>query len=413
MKRNWIETGQNLLVILINHLVLIAFGMTVMGLFDQDEHLVWLWSTTVIVPLVFYWARVKIRNFFLFFGLHLIAPISMFFMPVKVLPKILLFFICMVYFIWSTKIRIQESSNKGEGLLSPLFMAGAVGVMTLIENTHSQKGWESIYLIMAVIYVAGYCIYMYVSQYLRFLVVNESSAANIPEMEIFSHGFGQTMLFMAGCVGLLIFTANIGWLSYLLSFIGDALFEFLKFIFSNAGRTEAEMPIIYEQAQQVAPDMGMLGEVSEPALIWKILEKIVMYGGVVAIIVFIIYGIVKALKNVWNQFYKKQSTTEKFIHTGIDVRETCTIEKVKKEGNNWFAFLNNREKIRKVYRKQVLKNKAAIVGDMDAEYLEYMTAKECCDKFSAVQLKNMYEKARYSAEEITAEDVRTAKTAGR
>jgi hypothetical protein len=413
MKRNWIETGRNLLIILINHLVLIAFGMTVMGLFNQNQNMIWLWSLMVAVPLVFYWARVKVGNFFLFFILHLMAPVGMFFMPVSILEKLILIFICMVYFIWSIKIRLNESRNKGEDVLPPIFMAIALFVMTIIENTHSQKGWESIYLVLAVIFAAGYCIHMYTNQYLRFLAVNESSAANIPEVEIFTHGFKQSMMFMIGCVILLVFTANIGWLSYLMSFVGNALFEFLKFIFANAGRTEAEMPIIYEQIQQAAPDMGMLGDPGEPALIWKILEKILMYGGVLAIIGLIFYGIAMAFKNIWKQFHKNVEKDEKAIHTGIDVRESCAIEKVQKEGNSWFSFLNNREKVRKAYRKQVLKNKSTIIGNLNTEDLEYMTAKECCDKFSAEQLKKAYEKARYSAEEITSDDVKMAKSAVR
>lgn len=411
MKRKWIETGQDLLVILINHLVFIAFGTMAMGLFKQDKSMVWLWSMLLIIPLVFYWARIKIRNFFLFFALHLAVPVGIIFIPIHILPKLLMIFTSMVYFIWSIRIRIKERGY-GEGVMSPVFMTGAVGVMFLIETSYTKKGWEHIYIVLAIIFAAGYCIYLFTSQYLRFLIVNESSAANIPEAEIFNKGFRQTFMFMAGIVTLLVLTANVEWLAYVVSWLGDILLKVLRFLFSGAGRTEEEMPITMP-VEQIPPDMGMLGEVGEPALIWVILEKIVMIAGALFMVGLVIFGMVKGFQYLWKGFHKTEDKDEKKISSGIDIRESCTIEKNKKEGNNWFSFLNNREKIRKIYRKQVLKNKTAIIGDLDAEDLEYMTAKECCDKFAAEQLKKMYEKARYSEAEITSDDVRAAKSVSR
>jgi hypothetical protein len=94
-----------------------------------------------------------------------------------------------------------------------------------------------------------------------------------------------------------------------------------------------------------------------------------------------------------------------------DIRESCEIEMRNGEERNWFSFLNNSEKIRKMYRKRILRNKSSIVGDLSAEELTYLTAKECCDKIHADRLKLIYEKARYSNETITAEDVKIVKAA--
>ena len=105
---------------------------------------------------------------------------------------------------------------------------------------------------------------------------------------------------------------------------------------------------------------------------------------------------------------KKNDENEE-LQTGIDIRETCVIEKNKKEAADWFAFLKPREKVRKIYRKQVLKHKKDIIGENSSENLAYMTAEECCDKLSLEDLKLIYEKARYSAEEISAEDVKRIK----
>ena len=130
----------------------------------------------------------------------------------------------------------------------------------------------------------------------------------------------------------------------------------------------------------------------------------------------VILGIVMGIRYLWKHFHMTSLKEEKKLQTGIDIRETCTIEKNKKETNRWFSLLNPQEKIRKIYRKQVLKHKSQIIGDYNPENLEHMTAKECCNKmisdnkFSPDNLKMVYEKARYSAEEITPEDLKLVKT---
>lgn len=407
MKRKWIETGQDLLVIMNNHLMMIAFCVTAMGILKQEDHKLWFWSALLIVPLIFYWSRIKIRNFFLFFALHLAVPVAVIFLPIPVLSKALAVFISIIYFIWSVMIRIKERGY-GEDVVAPLFMTGALGIMLLVENYHSQKGWEGIYIAIAIIYVAGYFLYLFTSRYLRFLIVNESSAANIPETEIFQKGFCQSCIYTAGVVTLLVLTANLEWMSYVVSRIGKVLLNIIRFLVSGIGRAEEKLPVSMP-VEQGMPDMGMLTEAGEPALFWIILEEIALFCASLLIGGVVLLGIVKGFQYLWNGFHKNSGKDVKKINSGTDIREACTIEKNKKKESNWFLFLNNGEKIRKIYRKQVLKNKTAIIGDLDAEDLEYMTAKECCDKFAAGQLKKIYEKARYSAEEIASDDVRTAK----
>lgn len=414
MKHKIIETGQDILIILMNHLVLIGFSMTVMGMFKQKEHYMWLWCVLTAVPLIFYFSRAVIGDFFLFFALHLLIPAAMFFLPIWILPKVLVVGMVIAYMVWSINIRLK-GRKKGEDVFAPMFAIAALGVMTLIENAFSKMGWEAIYLWLAIFYIAGYFIYSFTNQYLRFLTVNESSAANIPEREIFSSGMRQTVLFVAGGVLVLFMTANIGWVSYIMSWIGKALLAVLRTIFAwiSYEETEELEPYVTEKVQG---DMGMFAEKGEPALIWLILEKLIMVAAAVFLVGGVILGIVMGIRYLWKHFHMTSLKEEKKLQTGIDIRETCTIEKNKKETNRWFSLLNPQEKIRKIYRKQVLKHKSQIIGDYNPENLEHMTAKECCNKmisdnkFSPDNLKMVYEKARYSAEEITPEDLKLVKT---
>ena len=76
---------------------------------------------------------------------------------------------------------------------------------------------------------------------------------------------------------------------------------------------------------------------------------------------------------------------------------------------NILGFLSNEQRIRTLYKKRVIHDKAAIIGDKVEQELSYLTAKECCEKIGATDLKEVYEKVRYSSEKVTSEDVRRAK----
>jgi len=415
MKRKWIEIGQDLLVILLNHLMLISVCVTAVGQFKDYDHKVWLWSVLLIIPIFFYWARIKISNFFLFVALHLAVPVAFLFLPIHIMSKVMMVFTGIVYLIWSIWIRVKERRH-GEGLLRPAVMTGSLAVMLLIETFYSKNGWEGIFIAMAIIYAAGYYMYIFTSRYLRFLTVNESSVANIPEAEIFYRGLRQASLYTAGVTALLVLSSSAKWISsmdsWLLSGIKNILIKFFKYLFMRSETTEETSGM--QQLEELAPpDLSIFANDSGPVLFWVVLEKIARVGVVLFLIGLVVFGIVKGARSIWKGFHKSYVKDEKKINSGMDIRETCTIEKTQKVRNNLFSFLNNREKIRKIYRKQVLKHRTAIIGDLNAEDLEYMTAKECCDKFAAEQLKEMYEKARYSAEEIVSDDVRAAKSSGR
>lgn len=413
MKRKWIETGQDLLTILLNHLVIIAFGVAVMGMMEQDNNKLWLWTLLLVIPLLFYWAKRKNYNLLLFYALHAIVPIVVILLPVHIITKFLMLLFSIVYVVWSIKVGIIVQ-GRGDGVIGPVAMTPILGIMLLIEVFSSQKGWEGIYIAIAILYAAGYCIHLFVSRYLDFMTVNESSAANIPETEIFKQGFCFSSMYVTGVVAFLVLLANVQWFhgidSWIVSRIGSVFRKFFKtaFISERAEKQKLQMAM---SAEQEAPDVEMLLEKGEATISRLNLEEPIIIGGILILAALAVFGIVKGIRYLWKGFRKTPESEG--IKDGIDIRETCTIEKTKKEESNWFAFLNNREKIRKLYRKRVLKNKVAIIGDMAIKNLEYMTAKECCDIFSAAQLKKGYEKARYSAEEITSDDVRTAKKSGR
>lgn len=128
MKRKWIETGRDLLTILLNHLVVISLAVTIMGMLGEDEHRIWLWTLLLAIPVLFYWAKIKISNLLLFYALHFAVPVVIIFLPVYIVSKFLMLLISIIYAVWSIKIGIIVRGH-GDGVVGPVYMTVALGIM--------------------------------------------------------------------------------------------------------------------------------------------------------------------------------------------------------------------------------------------------------------------------------------------
>ena len=411
MKRKVIEVITELLVMQMNHLVLISGVITVLGAFGKEEPYFGLWFAMWLVPLLFYIVREKVHNFFLFFALHLFLPIVVLFTPVGVLIKLLILAMVLIYIIWSIRIRLM-SEVKQTGLIVPLVAVIAIGGLSLIQNIFIGKSWEKYYMTAIFMYLLCYFIYYFMSRYLRFLQVHATSTANIPEKAIFFSGLKQTVVYTAGGMFIMFLTANIEWLSYVLSLLGRGFVSVLRFIFSLFPGKETE-EIVETATGQGRPNGDMSGfmEPGEAHIIWIILEKLLMAAMAVGFVLLIVYAAVKGYQFLWKNFHKERKSGSKYDEDVPDVREKCGIEKSIKGQLKFISFSDNREKVRKVFRKHILKSKNSIIGDSNINVLECLTAKECCDKISADALQFAYDKARYSSEMITAKEVKQVKTA--
>ena len=408
MKRKCIETGRDLLVIFNNHIMLVAFCFTAIGLMEQNSSMLWLWTALFAVPILFYFFRVKVSNFFLFFVLHFMSLLVISFLPITLWAKILSLFVGVFYLIWSLNIRFRNK-EQGESVFAPIFMTGGLTLFLIIESSFCHRDLEGVYIALAIIFAAGYCIYVFLDHYLKFIYLNESSAANIPEKEIFINGFGQSAFCIIGMVLFLTLTANVNLLGRIMSWLGDVLFDILKYVLSKVVGAEEQGTVSTTVERPPLPMMDIVAEPEKTSVFWEILDKILVNLMTICMVGLILFTIVKGMQYIWKKFHETNKGTDDAIEEGVDVREVCEIEKKHKDVKQWRIFRSNRDKVRKIYQKQILKQKKYIIGEADTHTLEYMTAKECCDTLAADKLKEIYEKVRYSDDEITAEDVKITK----
>lgn len=356
MKQDMIQKIRDCLCIMLNHLLFIAVAIAVVDLFQADSSYLYGYMLLVVVPLGYYFITKKTQI--------LVAP--------------------------------------------PIFFAILVA-MFFAETIMSQNDWSIYYYVITFVYLIGYFIYYFTKRFLDFLKFNQNMASNIPVQTIYKNGMGLTVLFSACSSVILLVSSNIEWVKVIADKIWSGILAILSYIFSGI---QTNPPIDgKEELTQKDPQLGgvnMNQVVSEQTLegIRNLIIALLCVAIIIGLIIFLyyIYYVIKG----WEGPEKGKAKKDK-LAADEDIREYCGFEKKrqKKEGSFWFR--SNREKVRRLYHKKISKRSKEILGEKDLQYLKYLTAKECCDKLAEQQLKLVYEKARYSEEEISSEDVRLAR----
>lgn len=404
-----------------NHLILTVLAICIIGLFKVNSPNLLLWTAMFIFPAGYYFVRGRVKKLIPFLLIHVATPLAVLLAPVGWLLRAVMIVMAIIYSIVSARIRYREEPAD-DAFLPPLGTGIFIGVVTLLENLYSKRGWEQYYLIIAILYFGLYFIEYFLGQYLFFRTVNKSSTGVIPEKAIFSAGAKQTLLFSAGSMAILFLAANIGWVSCVWSWIWRGLQPVLRFLVSLLPKGDAtESTQGTEAPGEGGSGMPNLGDDKGNDLlhfIWTILEKILIAAVIVGAVVLAAILVIRICRFLRNRFYRSRKEQVILLEGGVDIRESCDIEKEERAVSTWLGLLTPREKIRSIFKKQVWRNKEKIVGMRSPETLGYLTAKECTEKISEEQaaseeLTKLYEQARYGRENVGNEEVKRAKAAAR
>lgn len=407
MKRNNVVMARNLLSLVLNHMLFMVISITGLGIFGKDQPNIVLWGVTGLIPIALFFVRIYVKNFLMFYGIHLGILLITWILPLEQIIKVMLLGNMIVYVILSVRNKMFSKAAKVV-LIHPAFFFVVTAIMSLWEIFVRNNKWEAIYIGMTFSYLIIYMVYYFVQSFLRFIELHEKNAANIPEQEMFISGIKQTGVYAAGSVFILWITLNLDWFSKMMRKIGDWIVELLRSFFS-----QFDFQIV-EEAQKPIPEQmevnvnGVGGTILPPIalMLIEVMATIVAIVGVVALVVVATITIYRFLRE---HFLKIEKEKQVILQSTGDIREQCQFQSEKKERKLFGGFLDNRGRVRKLFRKTVIKQKKKIIGDCESSHLKFVTAKECCERIGADQLQVIYEKARYSAEDISAEDIRKAK----
>ena len=408
MKKDRILMLQELLVTQMNHWILFLIVVTILGVIRADRPVLWKWVLVSLVPLLFGIVR-RYSNHFLIFVISHVLPLAFLIMvPSEAwIEKMALMLLGAGYVAYSFYLRIK-TEDRLDGVLNPAAAVGIAGVGLLLQHYQGNREWESYYVPPVIIFLGLYFIQLYLEQYLHFMIVNDSSKGRIPEKQMFRSGITLVMIFSAAVMVVLLLTSDIGWVGEIASVLKMVLIWLLRLLLTGQEVTE-EVPM---EEQEVVPkqDTGWMPvEDAEPSMFWLVLEKIVIvlvYVALIALCLLAIYALVTFLYNRFQQTLDKDKDEPDEVN---DIREKCEVERFRKERKPLFEFLSTRERIRRMYKKEVWAARMKLVTDGSPAFLKKLTAKECGKAMEREELAKVYEKARYSEEECTGEDIRKAK----
>ncbi len=406
MRLHRIDWIKEFLVTQMNHWIVIMAVMTVMKFFDYPSPYILLWLAVSVVPLLLYVVRCLVNHFYLFYLIHLLLPVGVIVLiKGDGVIKGLLFMQVILYVFLS--IRHKLHSQGGEDVCLPPVLAACIGfAMYFLYDYQKGQAWNGYYVLAILIYLGFYFIYYYLDRYQSFLAFNKSSAANIPEKAMLRSGVAQIALFAVIAVGMMLLVSDLKWLDYIVYGAQLVFAAILKVLVRgrDAGPTEwigTDSPVKGEGM----PDFGE----SETAMFWIVLEYIAIVLVAVGIVVGIVVGMVKGFAYLRNHFGKKNLSKSRELDEVNDIREHCAIEKSGKKTGGLFAFRDNKEKVRRLYKKKMERVYRQREGQKDLSFLNWMTAKECCRAIEEEDVLEIYEKVRYSDVECTTEDVKLAK----
>ena len=365
-------------------------------------------SLSVFIPFfVSYAASRKCRSIFTFLFFSIAAVVLMCLIPMNKALKVLNCLIAAWIILVRIFYRIKEDGGT-DMLMSPSALALILfGFLYLIGLFSGIRMIRDMNYVLAFLYVILILIYRNLRNLERYLEVN-SSIENIPKRQISRTNTGALVLvIIVVCIFMLLFPL-IG-IDQLLIKMKDALVALLRLIFQGKGvpadvvpestRPEEMLPPGYIPDGQMLPDWALA--------IFAVIRTFFVILAAAFALYLIGYGIYSVIKRFYRPYHDNEDVQE-FIRDDPDQKESLFREVLLKR----FAFLDTslQGSIRRAYKKTIekglakQKKKAADLSAFSPEELEDAAALEKDEKRAS--LHETYEKARYSNEPLTKEDMK-------
>lgn len=424
VKTKRVELIIEILTSQMNHWIFFPVVMTVMAVVTQlmekpigETPDLLLWAVCGLIPIFFFLIRNHVERFWFFVLCHgaVFAAVLLAASLIDSLRAVICCACAAAYVIYSFSLRLKDNDSVYSSGIHPVpALVFSVGANFLFHKLDDVPDWDRYYLFILIGVLAFYLIIYYLLHYLNFLRVNKSSAGYLPAKEILHSGIGFVLPYTLIGVLILILSLNVKWLEPILHVLKEGLKMLLRLIIGllPSGESAGEpIPIEEPIAENKNPGLGEL-PAGETFWLWEVLEYIAFF----LFFCGCAYVLFKALK--WLVRYVREKFGDRAglgsIVTGqadvFDVREKCNIEKRDSgnKGGGLFQRFTPVERVRRLYKKRILSGKIDVE---DKKALNYMTARECGAILSLPDMTKIYEQARYSDNEITAEDVKRMKLA--
>lgn len=409
MKKEPIIVLREILVTQMNHWILFFAGATVLGLWRAVEPDLLKWGLYSLIPLLFFAVRRYTHSVFMFIVMHIVVIAAGVIISCNSIADIVIYCVLAAGYAVSSvysKITNKEGLDGVIPVVLPVFGAG--GLMLLLHHYRPGLLTEMYYLVPIILFYGVNFVRIYLERYLHFLTVNQNSTGHIPAREMFGTGFFQVLLLSLGMSVIMLLASGTGVLRQIVDVLKKVILTVMRWLFRGSGDAGNPSIEVSEEAYSIPQSGTQVVERGEPSLFWEIAEKVVLSAALFAFFAICGYFLFVFLRYIYRSFGKKKTVDEE-IACFSEIREKCETESGKRVRGPVFDLFSMKERIRRLYKREVWSARWQLNAGKDPERLNRLTAKECGRLLERHNLSSAYEKARYSDKECTSEDVRRAK----
>ena len=384
------------------------------GILKKDPTM-WKFALLAILPFGFYLIRRFVNNIILFFLLHLLWAAWPILIATNLTEKIIFLIMAVVYCAVSVYFKMTKHALE-DGVLYVAMTALLAIVAYFFSASISGENKAMNIAILAIVYVVYFLIHEYMTGYINYIRNNEVSNQSIPKKHIFKTSISALVGFTTLFIGFSMLVLRANWFSGAIAKIRALIEKFIIWLLSFApdameqawgGEGTQNVDEVYQTVTHLEPKNELPPEVNEAV------GNIVTVGAYIIAVVVVLTLAYAIFRAIVAAFKVKHEENEEEI---VLVKEKVTkINKKEREKKAKESHFSKDKKIRKMYEDIVWKknlgpkpdkNEKAIV----ANRLSHQTPKEQCRYLlSGEAIRRMYEKARYSGQEMTKDDVRAMK----
>jgi len=430
MKQNRLHICMEFLITQINMLIFYSLSLVLAAYLGskigaQRPHML-LWMLTGLLSFGLYFVRRHVRHVFPLVLLHILALTALvgYCWLISANHNLVGYLGLLItgtgFVIYSLVLRFTTEDFQDQCISMP-FTVAVYFVSAILAFGQVGPSWNGYFITPVIIIFGLYFLVFYLRQYLEFINANASSTGALPEKAIFRAGLKQVLIYIGIGLIFLIGVVNFNPLGQLILAVAEALRRFIGWLLNTfGGESPPPEGVVIRDPQYVQVEDPGLPEVdTEPWIGWVLLEYLIMLALIVGAAILAILLLRRFVRFLMGVLQKGREFKDITTGESVDVREKCEITEKKsgkKERKKLFAFLEPREKIRRIYKGKVTAYQPRPLMDTqkkkrryEKEKLPCFTAREMEYEMDSKPFAKLYEKARYSQLECTAEDVKQMK----
>lgn len=363
-------------------------------------------------PVISYLISRYLKHLWSFLALHVLMMAAYAFTTRN--PFILTFYMIFLILLLIIALSKRLQEEKFTKTNTSPYLLSTLAAMYFTNNYLGITALNGMLLLLVIVFILLYFFNMYLINFESFFK-KHSTMSDIPIKQIKNTNQLLILSFGCFCVIIMVFFTRLP-LKGLLSATGSILLAILKFIFSLFPDSNKEIPPNENHnPEQTPPPLG-LSDNGTPSLILQYIENILLGLFTVAIIAaaigLLLYGLYRIYQLYYGKKYNELKDITEFI-SPFDKKERMKRRPRTIPGIRSLPVFtrSNKDKIRKLFYKAVLlrQNKDTLGNNLTplqlSEYVLTGQIDKAEKKKEVVQLALYYEKARYSREDCSKEEV--------